>query len=156
METAKLVLNSSGVVVDRIMTGDDFVLPGMQLVREPAHAVNIGDVVDVSTLEVISAAPEIVVVPGTITSRQLFIAMAHAELISADEALAAAQTGAIPAVIDGTIATLPNDQQLVARITWARMRDVERANPLVALVGAALNRNAAEIDALFVRAASIP
>jgi hypothetical protein len=55
--------------------------------------------------------------PTWITLRQLLIALAAAGCTSAEERLAAAQTGAVPATIGGIIDLLPAEQAFVARIT---------------------------------------
>lgn len=102
------------------------------------------------------APPQIpAVVPSTITRRQLLIVMAGVGLITGEEALAAATTGAVPAAIDAVFADLPTDQALTARITWATMSVAERDHPLVdALILAGL-ATAEQVDALFAAAVRI-
>jgi hypothetical protein len=99
------------------------------------------------------AAPEIEpeppAVPAEITRRQLITGMVSDGLITAQEALDAAQSGAVPAAIDAAFGTLPSDQALAARIAWATMTAAERAHPLVALVGAAFGLSEAAIDDRF-------
>lgn len=99
-----------------------------------------------------AAAP---VVPQTITRRQLLIVMAGVGLITGEEALAAAMTGAVPASIDAVFVQMPPDQALAARITWATMSVAERDHPLIAALVAAKLATAAEVDALFTSAATL-
>jgi hypothetical protein len=67
----------------------------------------------------------------------LLIALAAAGFISAEEALAAAQTGAVPTATAAIFDLLPAGQALAARITWATMTEVYREDPLVAALVAA-------------------
>lgn len=71
-----------------------------------------------------------------ITPRQLFIALASPpwNFISTAEAVAAAATGAMPANVEAAIASLDQHSQLAARVTWARMQEVRRTDPLVTLL----------------------
>jgi hypothetical protein len=99
--------------------------------------------------------PEVPVVPATITRRQLLLALTAAGLITGEEALAAATTGAVPAQIDAVFADLPEAEALAARITWATMSVAERAHPLIlAMINAGL-ATPAEVDALFVAGAAL-
>jgi hypothetical protein len=103
-------------------------------------------------LEASNAPPP---VPAAISRRQLLIALTSAGLITDAEALAAAQTGAVPAVIDAFFGTLPPAQQTAARITWATMTQVERHHPLVQGVIDANLATAEQVDALFRAAATL-
>lgn len=95
------------------------------------------------------------VVPPSITRRQLLLALAGAGLISAEEALAAAMTGAVPAAIDAVFAQLPAAEALGARITWATMSVAERDHPLIGALIAAGLATADQVDALFTAAAQL-
>lgn len=102
------------------------------------------------------APPVVVHLPPTAVSRrQLLLALVAAELISGEEALAAATTGAVPAVIDAVFGALPEADALAARITWATMSVVERSHPLIASVGAALGLSEHDIDAAWSAAAGL-
>jgi hypothetical protein len=94
-------------------------------------------------------------VPDTISRRQLLIALAAAGFISAEEALAAAQTGAVPAAIAGIFDLLPAEQALAARITWATMTEVYRKDPLIGAIAGALDLDEATMDAIARQAASL-
>lgn len=93
--------------------------------------------------------------PDVITPRQMILALLKIGLISADEALAAAQTGAVPAAIEAMFASLPSDDAIAARITWAKMTTVERTHPLVQQLGALLEKSQAEMDAFFFTAGGL-
>jgi len=90
-----------------------------------------------------------------ITPRQLLLALADIGVISEEEALAAAKVGAVPAAIDAIFAGLPRRQAFAARVTWASMSSVERADPLVPLLGASQGMGAAELDAFFAMPATL-
>lgn len=99
--------------------------------------------------------PPVPVVPASITRRQLLLALAGAGLITAEEALAAATTGAVPAMIDAVFAGLPDAEALGARITWATMSVAERDHPLIGALIVAELATAGEVDALFVVGAAL-
>lgn len=99
--------------------------------------------------------PPAAVVPGSITRRQLLLALVGAGLITEAEALAAATTGAVPAAIDAVFAQLPPADALAARITWATMGVAEREHPLIEALIAAGMATSTEVDALFVTGAAL-
>lgn len=99
--------------------------------------------------------PQPPVVPPRITRRQLLLALVAAELITPAEGLAAAQSGAVPAAIDGAFAVLAEGDALAARITWATMTLVYRSDPLIAALIAHEVATAEAIDALFIHANSL-
>lgn len=92
---------------------------------------------------------------SSITRRQFLIGAAGAGLLTSAEAEAAATGGAIPAAIEAVFNTLPNAQNLAARITWATMTKIERNEPLVDAAAAAFGLNESEVDAFFLSAAQI-
>lgn len=98
--------------------------------------------------------PPMPVVPASITRRQLLLSLAGAGLITAEEALAAAMTGAVPAAIDAVFANLPEGDALAARITWATMSVAEREHPLIGAMIAAGLVTEAQADSLFIDAAA--
>jgi hypothetical protein len=91
----------------------------------------------------------------TITPRQLLIGLQRAGMITDEEALAAAATGAVPASIETLFAALSEQDALEARITWARMTVVERGHPLVDEMLVAAGKTAEEADEFFVACAAI-
>jgi hypothetical protein len=119
---------------------------GESIVRDATPA-------EVAEIEALRNAPP--PVPNVISRRQLLIALTAAGLITEAEALAAAQTGAVPAAIDAFFSTLPPAQQTSARITWATMTQVERHHPLVQGVIDANLATAEQVDELFRAAAQL-
>jgi hypothetical protein len=113
---------------------------GESIVRDATPA-------EVAEIEALRNAPP--PVPNVITRRQLLIALAQAKLITEAEALAAAKTGEVPAVINKVFTALPKEQALAAQITWAAMTVVERDHPLIQAVIDAKIATPEQIDALF-------
>jgi hypothetical protein len=103
--------------------------------------------------EYVPPPPAPPLVPDTISRRQLLIALATAGFITAEDAFAAAQTGAVPAAIAGIFDLLPTEQALAARITWATMTGVYREDPLINAIVAAGVASAEQVDDLFRGAA---
>lgn len=94
-------------------------------------------------------------VPASVTRRQLLIALAQMEIITGEEALAAAKTGAVPTAVQAVFDNMQPADNLAAEITWASMSVAERSNPLVAALAQANGMTDAEIDDFFRLAASI-
>ena len=147
-----VVSDDGGMVVNIIEAVEGFVVEGAALVADDGTA-RIGGVWDGAVFRPPEPAPE--PVPNVISRRQLLIALAAAGFISAEEALAAAQTGAVPAVIGGIFDRLPAEQALAARITWAAMTEVYRGDPLIGALVAAGVATSAQVDALFRVAAGV-
>jgi hypothetical protein len=94
-------------------------------------------------------------VPASVTRRQFFQAAAQDSLITQAEALAVFATGAIPAALATAITALPAAQQFAAKLAILGGSSFERANPLVAALGAGMGQTPAQIDALFILAATL-
>lgn len=94
-------------------------------------------------------------VPATITRRQLILALATMALITGEEALAAARTGAVPAAVQAAFDNLSPSDKLAAEITWATMSIAERDHPLVALLAAANDMSSGDVDDFFRLAAGL-
>lgn len=90
-----------------------------------------------------------------ITTRQFLIAAALGGLITEQEALDAATSGAIPSAIAVAFNALPADQAFGARVTWAKMTLIERNEPLVAAAAAALGMTEEQIEGFFIQAATL-
>lgn len=103
------------------------------------------------------AAPPIppAAVPAAISFRQLILGLLGNEFITAEQALAAAETRARPPQLEAIIATLPEDAALAARITWATMSEARRADPLFTALIAAGHATAEQVDDLFWQAAGL-
>jgi hypothetical protein len=94
-------------------------------------------------------------VPETISFRQLVLGLLGSGFLTAQQALAAAETRARPPQLDAIIATLPDDAALAARITWATMSEARRADPPFSELIAAGHATAKQVDALFQAAARL-
>ena len=57
--------------------------------------------------------------------------------------------------VQASINALPADDQQKAQIEWDYSNELQRSNPFVALLGAALGLDSAGIDALFVEASRL-
>jgi hypothetical protein len=68
--------------------------------------------------------------------------------------LALLQGGYLPTV-NTLVASIPGPTGDEARVTWDYSSDVERTNPLVAQIAAALPLTSAQVDDLFILAASL-
>jgi hypothetical protein len=147
-----VVAGDEGIVVNIIEAAEGFVVEGATLVPDDGSA-KIGGVWDGAAFLPPAPGPE--PVPDVISRRQLLIAVAAAGFISAEEALAAAQTGAVPTAIAGIFDLLPAGQALAARITWATMTEVYREDPLIHAITAAGVATAEQVDALFRAAARV-
>ena len=147
-----VVADDGGSVVNVIEAAEGFVVEGATLVPDDGTA-RIGGGWDGAAFLPPAPGPE--PVPDVISRRQLLIALAAAGFISAEEALAAAQTGAVPAAIAGIFDLLPVEQALAARITWATMTEVYREDPLIGAIVAAGVATAEQVDALFRAAARV-
>jgi len=147
-----VVADDGGSVVNIIEAAEGFVVEGAALVPDDGTA-RIGGVWDGAAF--LPPAPALASVPDVITRRQLLIALAAAGFISAEEALAAAQTGAVPAAIAGIFDLLSAEEALAARITWATMTEVYREDPLISAIVAAGVASAEQVDELFRIAAEM-
>lgn len=90
-----------------------------------------------------------------ISRRQLLIGLAAQGWITAEEAVAAAAGGVMPAAVEAAVAALTPAEQTAARITWAAMSGAYRLDPLVELLAAAQGVTAEEVDAFFTACAQI-
>lgn len=79
-------------------------------------------------------------VPRSVTMRQARLALLGAGLLSQ---------------VDATIAALPSPQKEAALIEWNHSQDVLRDNSLVKILGPAINLTEAQIDQLFITAATL-
>ncbi len=79
-------------------------------------------------------------VPASVTMRQARMALLAQGVLSQ---------------VDSAINNLPDPQKTAARIEWEYSNEVQRNNPFVALLGAALDMNAAQLDDLFIQAKAL-
>lgn len=94
-------------------------------------------------------------VPASITRRQLILALTTMELITGEEALAAARSGEVPAAVQAAFDNLAPADKLAAEITWATMSVAERDHPLVALLAVANSMSETDVDDFFRLAAGL-
>ncbi|NTS30658.1 hypothetical protein HQ945_05270 [Phyllobacterium sp. BT25] len=94
-------------------------------------------------------------VPGTISDRQFFQQLAVGGLITESEALAAVQTGTLPAAIVAFIDQLPDEQQFPARMLLTGATSFERAHPLTDAFGSMYGMDREQIDQLWGDAAQL-
>lgn len=92
-------------------------------------------------------------VPSVISDRQFFQQLATQGLITENEALAAVQTGTLPAAILTFIDQLPVEQRFSAKMLLTGATQFERANPLVDAFGGMYGMGPEQVDELW-RAAS--
>ncbi len=93
-------------------------------------------------------------VPTSLTLLQFMRMLARRGIVTEAEAMAATKYGDVPAAIDGVFAAFPPAAAFDARLTWAGMYMVERANPLLALVGSMNGLDAAAWDDIFTEGAA--
>jgi hypothetical protein len=144
-----VIERDSGLVRNIIEAAQDFVLDGAKLVLDDGAAV-IGGTWDGAAFRPpahVPAPPP--PVPTTISFRQLILGLLGSGFLTAEQALAAAETRARPPQLDAIIATLPEDAALSARITWATMSEARRADPLFTELIAAGHATPEQVDELF-------
>lgn len=91
--------------------------------------------------EILEAYSEIgVEIPSKVTMRQARLALHSAGLL---------------ANVEAAINALPEPPRLAARIEWDFSSEVHRDKPFVAMIGAALDLTNAELDELFIEAATL-
>lgn len=94
--------------------------------------------------------------PQTISDRQFFQQAAIDGLITQAEALAAVQTGTIPASLQAIVDGIADaDQRFAATMLLAGATVFERYHPLTEAVGAAFGWTSAQIDTFFTQAAGL-
>lgn len=84
-----------------------------------------------------------------LSRRQVFIALHRLGLISAEEAVAAAATGAVPAALEPVFAGLPEPEATDARVTFAAFQVAYRLDPLTTMIATAGGLDDDAIDAIW-------
>jgi hypothetical protein len=145
----------TALVLNIIEAAQDFVLEGATLVMDDGSAV-IGSTWDGAVFLPPAPVPESTpAVPATISFRQLILGLLGSGFLTAEQALAAAETRARPPQLEAIIATLPEDAALAARITWATMSEARRTDPLFAALIAAGHATGEQVDQLFQHTAGL-
>lgn len=88
----------------------------------------------------VAPPPPVPVVPEAVTMRQARLALLGAGLL---------------AQVDAAIASLPSPQKEAAAIEWEYAQEVQRHNGLVPAMAQALGMTEAQLDALFMQAATL-
>ena len=100
--------------------------------------------------------PEPVPVPQMISDRQFFQQAAVSQIITQAEALAAVQTGVIPAVLQTVVDGIADpDEKFAATMLLSGATVFERTHPFTEAVGAALGWTSEQIDGFFIQAAGL-
>lgn len=95
------------------------------------------------------------VVPEFISRRQLLIALWRLNFITQQEALAAAQTGAVPVNLQVEFDKLEEPQRTSACISFAAMANCYRNDPLLATIAASKGFSNEQMDSWFRMAAEL-
>ncbi len=90
-----------------------------------------------------------------LTRRQMFIALHRLGLITAQEAVAAAATGAVPAALEPAFAALPEPDQTDARVTFAAFQMAYRLDPMTVMIASVGGLAEAEVDAIWTGFAAV-
>lgn len=96
-----------------------------------------------------------VTIPEEISDRQFFQALAMAQLITKEEAIAAVATGAVPAAMEAFFSGMTEDEEFSARMLLQGAVVFHRHHPLVEAFGALQGMTSAQIDGLWVAAAAL-
>jgi hypothetical protein len=145
----------TGLVLNIIEAEAGFVMEGAMLVLDDGTAMIRGNW-DGAAFRPPAPVPEPPPpVPTTISFRQLILGLLESGFLTAEQALAAAETRARPPQLEAIIATLPEDAALAARITWATMSEARRADPLFGALIAEGHAAAKQVDELFRTAARL-
>lgn len=95
-------------------------------------------------------------VPALISDRQFFQQAAVLGIITQAEALAAVQTGTIPAVLQTIVDGIEDpDEKFAATMLLSGATTFERAHPFTEAVGDALGWTSEQIDQFFIAAAQL-
>ena len=135
------------------LTNDFVVGEGADAVLHPFGNVLVWSDADLAAVGVSKVVtPD---VPAVISDRQFFQQLAIVGTITQAEALAAVKTGAIPAILSGFLAALPEADRFAAEMLLSGATEFYRAHPLTVSVGTAQGMTAEQIDAFFIAAAAL-
>lgn len=106
--------------------------------------------------EIESRPPPAPVVPRDISDRQFFQQAAIAGVVTQAEALAAVQTGTIPAVLQAMVDAIQDpDEQFAATMILSGATVFERTHPLTEAIGVGAGWSSEQIDQFFIAAAQL-
>lgn len=87
--------------------------------------------------------------PQSMSRLQFLVGLATEGLISEEDALAAATTGAVPVNFAPLIEAMPEGERIKARLTWAAMSVALRNDPLLLAAFTFVGKDATFIDNFF-------
>lgn len=90
-----------------------------------------------------------------LTRRQVFVGMAAAGLITSAEAVAAANMGVPPALVEIVFSAMPLAQQTSARITFGAFQTAYREDPMTEILRQTGGLSAEQMDTFFATYAAI-
>lgn len=128
---------------------------GHVVIAEPGHPLweaqaGRGDIAPWTAPVVPEPTPEeIRAALPPLSRRQVFIALHRLGLITAEEAVAAAATGAVPAALEPVFAGLPEPEATDARVTFAAFQVAYRLDPLTTMIATAGGLDDDAIDAIW-------
>lgn len=94
-------------------------------------------------------------VPLEITRRQLLLALFAANFITSQEAVAAAQSGAVPSFIAAYFNAMQEPEKTLAIVTWASMSVCVRTDPLLGMLAASSGLTEGQLDDYFRYASTL-
>lgn len=130
------------------LSGTD--LDGMQWIDTRAKPDAAAIEAEVARLAALPPPP-----PQQISDRQFFQQLAIQGVITEDEALAAVQTGAIPASMMPAISALATDEQFAAKMAVSGDTVFVRGDPMTEAIRVLMGWTPAQTDALWVAAAAL-
>lgn len=126
----------------------------MSIIREEVFDLS-GNLIEVREYAP-EASPPLVSVPPLISDRQFFHALAKQGQVTEAEALAAVATGTIPASMMAIVDAIPDAAaRFDAKMFLSGAVEFRRDHPLVAVFANAMDMTSADVDALFIFAASL-
>lgn len=95
-------------------------------------------------------------VPESISARQFFQAIAKDGVISQDEALAFMRTKTLPDALQGAVDGIKDaDTKFAAAMLISGAMTFERQHPIVSVIGKALKKSDADLDAIWIEGAKL-
>lgn len=114
----------------------------MHWIDAPAGTTTDGHAYDPATQAIVAYTPDSApeAIPTEVTMRQARLALLAAGKLAG---------------VDAAIASMPEPQKTAANIEWEYSNALQRSNPFVSQLGAALGLDESGIDALFVEASKL-
>jgi hypothetical protein len=93
--------------------------------------------------------------PPDITRRQFFQQLSVQSVITQAQALAAVQTGTLPASLQTLINGLPTAEQFGATMLLCAAEAIQRSHPMTVAIGTAYGWTSAQMDTFFITASQL-